>query len=61
MAFGSDQGMFMKNVSDTNMTTNLRFIGGNGDMNNHIIMHPSIAEGEEPNPRYESIQLSMNK
>eukprot|EP00937_MAST-01D_sp_MAST-1D-sp2_P005631 g5631.t1 len=52
VAFGSDQGMFMKNVSDTNMTTNLRFISGNGDMNNNIIMHPAVAMGEEPNTRY---------
>lgn len=52
VAFGSDQGLFMKNTSDTNMTTNLRFISGNGDMNNNIIMHPGIYQGEEENTRY---------
>lgn len=52
VAFGSDQGLFMKNVSDTNMATNLQFISGNGDMSNNIIMHPGIYEGEEPNTRY---------
>jgi len=36
----------LKNVSD------LRFISGNGNMNNNIIMHPSIAMGEEPNSTY---------
>lgn len=49
VAFGSDQGMFMKNIKNV---TDLRFISGNGDMNNNIIMHPSIAMGEEPNTRY---------
>ena len=42
----------MKNVSDADMRTNLRLISGNGDMSNNIIMHPSIAMGEEPHTRY---------
>jgi len=49
VAFGSDQGMFMKNMKNV---SDLQMISGNGDMNNNIIMHPSIAEGEEPNTRY---------
>ena len=42
----------MKNVSDADMRTNLRLVSGNGDMSNNIIMHPSIAMGEEPHTRY---------
>jgi len=49
VAFGSDQGMFMKDVKNL---TSLQFISGNGDMNNNIIMHPSIAMGEEPDTTY---------
>lgn len=43
VAFGSDQGMFIKNG------TALQFYSANGDVNNNIIMHPAIAEGEAPN------------
>lgn len=42
VAFGSDQGMFIKNGSE------LQLISANGDVNNNIIMHPAIAEGEDP-------------
>ena len=40
VAFGSDQGMFVKNGSE------LQLYSANGDLNNNIIMHPAIAEGE---------------
>ena len=40
VAFGSDQGMFIKNGTERML------ISANGDVNNNIIMHPSIAEGE---------------
>ena len=43
VAFGSDQGMFIKNGSK------LQLYSANGDVNNNIIMHPSIAMGEAPN------------
>lgn len=42
VAFGSDQGMFIKNGSS------LQLISANGDVNNNIIMHPAIAAGEAP-------------
>jgi len=41
VAFGSDQGLFIKNGSE------LQLISANGDLNNNIIMHPAIAEGEQ--------------
>jgi len=49
VAFGSDQGLFIKDLKNV---SSLRFISGNGNMNNNIIMHPAIAMGEEPNSRY---------
>ena len=42
MAFGSDQGMFIMNG------TELQMYSANGDVNNNIIMHPAIAQGETP-------------
>ena len=40
MAFGSDQGMFIMNG------TELQMHSANGDVNNNVIMHPAIAQGE---------------
>ena len=40
VAFGSDQGMFIMNGSE------LQLYSANGDVNNNVIMHPAIAEGE---------------
>ena len=42
VAFGSDQGMFIMNG------TELQLFSANGDVNNNIIMHPAIAQGETP-------------
>ena len=41
VAFGSDQGMFIQNG------TELQLISADGDVNNNIIMHPAIVEGED--------------
>ena len=43
VAFGSDQGMFLKNGSE------LQLYSADGDLNNNVIMHPAIAMGEAPN------------
>lgn len=42
VAFGSDQGMFIRNGSA------LQLISANGDVNNNIIMHPAISQAETP-------------
>ena len=41
VAFGSDQGMFIQNG------TELQLYSANGDVNNKIIMHPAVAQGED--------------
>jgi hypothetical protein len=49
VAFGSDQGMFIQNETRTNGVvtgTELMFYSANGDVNNNVIMHPAIVEGE---------------
>jgi len=51
VAFGSDQGMFISNETQTNGVvtgTELMFYSATGDLNNNVIMHPAIAEGEAP-------------
>jgi hypothetical protein len=43
VAFGSDQGMFISNETQTNGVvtgTELMFYSATGDLNNNVIMHP---------------------
>lgn len=46
VAFGSDQGMFIRN--STNASEN-QLVNACGDINNNVIMHPAIAQAETPN------------
>lgn len=48
VSFGSDQGMFVQNWTNR---SELQLYSANGDVNNNIIMHPAIAEGEAPGER----------
>ena len=43
VAFGSDQGMFIRNWTNS---SELQLYSADGDLNNNVIMHPAIAKAE---------------